>query len=125
MVRSAIAESATSATRSFGPLGRVALDIGVPGLAAGVGRAVLAGPRADQQGPHRVRVAGQVGQHMGPRPAGQQGWLPQIRLGDHPGRAEQALRRVVDLVVELALRGVHLFTLEEPPPPPGGAWRRR
>ena len=111
MVRSAIDASATSAISSFACWRRGPLDIGLAGLGAGVGRAVLARPGADQDGAHRVGAAGQVGQDMRPGPARQQGRLPQVRLGDHPGRAEQPLRRVVDLVTQPALRSVHPPTL--------------
>ena len=54
--------------------------------------------RLREKGAHGVGVAGQVRQHVRPGPPGQQRRLPQVRLGDDPGRPEQALRRVVDLV---------------------------
>ena len=94
------------------------LDGGRPLLLAGVGGAVLAGPCPDQQVAHRVGAPGQVREDVSPRPAWQQRRPPQLRVGDLACRAEQALRRVVDLVTQLALRGVHLLTLKRQRPRP-------
>ena len=115
MVRRAIAESATSVTRSFG------IWAAPRSMSASRASALAyAGTSWPERAPtrrvaHRVGAPGQVGQDVGPRPAGQQRRLPQVRLGDHPGRAEQALRRIVDLVAELSLRGVHPPTLSSRP----------
>ncbi|MGA8455240.1 MAG: hypothetical protein WB800_07535, partial [Streptosporangiaceae bacterium] len=49
--------------------------------------------------------------------AGQQRRLAQLRIGYAPGRPQQALRRVVDLVAKLALRGIHVITLRRPARP--------
>src|SRR5262249_13770745 len=80
-------------------------------LRAGVGRALLPGPGPDQQIAQGIGVTGQVREHVPARPAGQQRRLPELGVGDDPRRAEQALGRVVDLVTQLALRGVHLITI--------------
>ena len=95
----------------LGLQGRAFLDAGDAGLRAGIGGAVLAGPGTDQQVAHRVGAAGHVAQNVRAGPVRQQRRLPQVGLGDDAGRVEQALGRVIDLVVELALRGVHLPTV--------------
>jgi hypothetical protein len=94
-----------------GSHGGAALDVGFPGLGAGVGRPVLPGAGADQQVPHGVGVAGHVRQDMRPGPPGQHRRAPHIGLGDGPGIVQQPLRRLVDLVVQFALRRVHQTTL--------------
>ena len=100
----------------LGRLGGAPLDVIVPGVLAVIGGALLPGPGADQHIAHRVSVPGQVGQDMGPRPARQQRRRPQVRLGQHPGAAEQALRRVVDLVTELTSHRVHPPTVKRARP---------
>ena len=100
---------------------RALLDIGLPGLRAGISRPVLARTRPDQQVAHGVGVAGHVSQDVPPGPARQQRRLAQVRVRDQPGRAQQALGRVVDLVVQAALRVVHPPTVR----PAMSAARRR
>jgi hypothetical protein len=52
-----------------------------------------------------------MGENMRPRPSGQQGRRAEVRLGDDAGYVEQALGGLIDLVIELAVRGVHQLTL--------------
>ncbi len=89
------------------PPARAVLDVGLPRLGADVRGTLLPGPHADQQVPHRVGLPGQVREDMRPRPSRQQGQCPEVRLGDDPGRAEQSLRRLIDLVAQFPLCGVH------------------
>ena len=51
---------------------RAVLDVGLPRFGTDVGGAILPGPHADQQIPHRVGPAGQVREDMRPRPSRQQ-----------------------------------------------------
>jgi hypothetical protein len=75
---------------------------------------VLPGPGADQQVTHGIGVAGDVRQDVGSAPPGQQRGRAQIRLGQDPGGIEQALRGLIELVVQLAKRGIHPPTVKRP-----------
>jgi len=96
------------------------LDAGLPRLRADVGGTVLPGAHADQQVPHRVGAAGQVREDMRPRPPWQQRRRLEVRFRDDACRVEQALRRLIDLVVQLTLCGVHQLTLSKPRQRPAG-----
>ena len=74
-LRTAAASRSDDATRSRGSRRASAgalLDVRVRALGAGVGGRDDTGARPGQQVDHRVGVAGEVGQHVRPAPAGQQ-----------------------------------------------------
>ncbi len=95
------------------------LDVSRHGRRTHVRRPVLPVSRADHQAAHRVGAAGQVREHVRPRPARQQRRCPQVRLGDDPRRAEQPLGGVVELVPQPSLRGVHCGQGSAPRGSPG------
>jgi hypothetical protein len=98
----------------FGCHGGASFDVGFPRVRAGVRRPVLPGPGADQQVPHGVGVAGHVRQDVRPGPPRQQRRGPHLSLGDGTGIVEQPLRRMIDLVAQLALCRIHQPTLSQP-----------
>jgi hypothetical protein len=90
---------------------RAGLNVGLACLGAGVRGPALSYPGAGQQLTHRVGVPGDVGENMRPCPPRQQGRRPEVRLGDDAGHVKQALGGLIDLLVQLAVCGVHPLTL--------------
>jgi len=85
-----------------GRLARALLDAVLPRPGARVGGTVLSGPHAGQYVPHAVGVLCHMRENMRPGPARQQRRCSHVGVGQHPRRIEQALRRLVDLVAQLA-----------------------